>query len=73
MMRATAVVSLKISRSLYKSPFLADAAKRDRYNLRDVGHVSWVGSVQYRSWLTHDCRLGYDDLDRDLPDARANY
>ena len=40
------------------------------YNLHDVRHVSWVGSVLYRSCTSHYGRLGcIDDLvDRDLSD-----
>ena len=43
---------------------------REPYNLHDLGHVSWVGSVLHRSCTTsRNGRLGsIDDLDRDLSD-----
>ena len=50
----------------------AHVTAQEPYNLHDVGQISWVGSVLYKSCTTsHKCRLvsTVDDLDRDLSDA----
>ncbi|CAM9942637.1 unnamed protein product, partial [Laminaria digitata] len=51
---------------------LAHVAGWEPYNLHDLTHVSWVGSVLYRSCtIYHNDRLGstmVDDLDHDLSD-----
>ena len=40
---------------------------RSRSSLRDVPHISWIGSVLYKSCTTSRSRLGsIDDLDSDL-------
>ena len=50
---------------LYDLYDLAHVVGWEPYNLHDLGHVSWVGSVLNRSCTTsHNGRLGYgpDDL-----------
>ena len=52
----------------------ADVAGWEPYNLRGLAHVSWVGSVLFRSYTTTNSeRQGKDldflQLDRDLPDV----
>lgn len=33
--------------------FLAHVAEGGPYTLRDLGHVSWIGSVLYSSWIAY--------------------
>ena len=42
---------------LYDLYDLAHVAGWEQYNLLDLGQVSWVGSVPYRSFTTHNSQV----------------